>query len=81
MNKKYYYFGVRLQELVVNSTYAPRKREVVRWAPTAYDSAEAAAAAAAKAMVSRLGTSFFIQGFDRPMNILPDGTAKGFKEA
>lgn len=81
MNKKFFYFGVRLQELVVGTTGAPRRREVVRWAPAVYDSAESAATAAAKAMTTRLGVSFFVQGFERPLDITPDGISKGFKEA
>lgn len=80
MNKKYFYFGARLQELVVGTTGVPRKKDVVRWAPAVYDTMESACNAAAKAMATRPGVSFFAQGFDRPLDIQPDGISKGFKE-
>lgn len=80
MNKKYFYFGVRLQELVVGTTGAPRKRDIVRWNAVAYASAQEAATAACVKMSTHLGVSYFVQGFDRQLDIV-DGVSKGFKEA
>jgi hypothetical protein len=44
-----------------------------------YNSAVEAARAAANAMVTRLGVSFFVQGFDRELDIDNQGISKGFK--
>ena len=77
---KYFYFGVRYQELVVNATGAPRKREVTRFAPKVYPTINAAAEACAQAMISRPGKSFFVQGFERELNIDAMGESHGFKE-
>ena len=79
MEQKFFYFGVRMKEVVVDATSTPRQREVVRWAPKVYNSAAEAAAAAANAMVTRLGVSFFIQGFNRELDIDNQGVSKGFK--
>jgi hypothetical protein len=79
MNKKYFYFGVRLTEMVVGTTGAPRKREVVRWNATCYPTAQEAASAACVKMSTHLGVSYFVQGFDRQLDISSDGESKGFK--
>ena len=79
MEQKYFYFGVRVKEVAVSTTGLPRQKESVRWCPKVYASATEAAAACAAAMVTRLGISFFIQGFDKQLDIQPDGSCKGFK--
>lgn len=77
--KKYFYIGVRYEELVTSATGAPRKRATCRWNSTVYNTAEQAAAAAAGFMAKKLGMSFFVQGFDRPLRIV-DGISQGFEE-
>lgn len=80
MEQKYFYFGVRTKISSVDATGRMRSEMRTLWAPKVYNSATAAAAAAAKAMVTRLGVSFFIQGFDKPLAIQKDGTSAGFIE-
>lgn len=77
--KKYFYIGVRYEELVTSTTGVPRKRTAVRWNSTVYTSAIEAAQAAAGFMAQKLGMSFFVQGFEKPLGIV-DGQSKGFKE-
>ena len=79
MDKKFFYFGIRTKEVVVSATGAPRQREVALFAPKAYKSVAEACAAAAKAMESRLGVSFFVQGYDRELLIDATGHSIGFK--
>ena len=79
MEKKFYYFGVRMKEVVVDGTGAPRQREVARFAPRAYSNVADACSAAAKAMETRLGVSFFVQGFERELSIDSQGISHGFK--
>lgn len=79
MNAKYFYFGVRLTELVVGTTGTPRKREIVRWNNVAYATAIEAAQAAAVKMSTHLGVSYFIQGFEREL-VIENGESKGFKK-
>lgn len=79
MDKKFFYFGVRTKEVAVDATGTPRQREVALFAPTAYASAADACTAAAQAMKSRLGVSFFVQGYERELNIDSTGHLKGFK--
>ena len=79
MNKKFFYFGVRVKESSVSTTGTPRQREVALFAPKAYSSAAEACAAAAKAMESRLGVSFFVQGYEKELDIDSTGHCKGFK--
>jgi len=79
MEKKFYYFGVRVKESNVDATGTPRQREVALFAPKAYSNAAEACAAAARAMESRLGVSFFVQGYERELNIDATGHCTGFK--
>jgi hypothetical protein len=74
--KQYWYFGVRVKRSIPG---AQGMRSTTLWAPTVFESAEAAAQAAAKAMVTRPGINFFIQGFDNKLVIQPDGTSSGFE--
>lgn len=77
--KKCFYIGVRYDEFVTSATGAPRKRTACRWNSVVYPTAEQAATAAAGYMAKKLGMSFFIQGFDRPLKIV-DGISQGFME-
>lgn len=79
MNAKYWYFGVRLTELVVGTTGAPRKREIVRWHSTVFASALEAAQAAALKMSTHPGVSYFVQGFEREL-VIVDGVSQGCKK-
>ena len=79
MEKKFFYFGIRVKESSVSATGAPRQREVALFAPKEYGSAAEACAAAAAAMQTRLGVSFFVQGYDKPLDIDSTGHCKGFK--
>lgn len=74
--KQYWYFGIREKRSIPGQG----PRTVAIWAPRVYNSAAAAAQAVAAAIVSRPGKSFFIQCFDKPLDIQPDGTCVGFKE-
>lgn len=78
--KQFWYFGIRVKKSIANAA-GFRQQEVAIWAPRVYENAAAAAQAAAAAMQSRPGVSFFVQCFDRELNIQPDGTCTGFKEA
>ena len=77
---QYWYFGIRKKVSIVDATGRTRNVQQTLWAPTVYDDAANAAQACAKAMASRPGVSFFIQGFDRPLAIQKDGTSTGFIE-
>lgn len=77
--KKCFYIGVRYEEFVTGATGAPRKRTACRWNSVVYPTAKQAATAAAGYMAKKLGMSFFIQGFDRPLKIV-DGISQGFME-
>ena len=77
--KKFHYFGARMTEMVAGATGAPRKREKVVWFNKAYDTATEAAAAAASAMVKHPGVSYFVQSFDKQLEIDGFGQSKGFK--
>lgn len=79
MEKKFYYFGVRMKEVIVDGTGAPRQREAVRFAPKAYDSYEAMSAEKEKAERTRPGVSFFWQVFERELDIDSQGISHGFK--
>lgn len=79
MQQQYWYFGIRRKVSVVDATGRTRNVHQAIWAPTVYDTADKAAAAAAKAMVTRPGVSFFIQGFDRKLVIQPDGICTGYE--
>lgn len=80
MNQKYFYFGIRTTQEVVDATGRSRNEQVVRWAPKSYQSAAEAATAAANAMSTRLGLSFFVQGFEKELDIdAATGVSKGFK--
>lgn len=76
---QYWYFGIRKKVSIVDATGRTRNVQQTLWAPTVFESAEKAAAACAKAMLTRPGVSFFIQGFDRKLVIQPDGTSTGFE--
>lgn len=78
MNQKYWYFGIRRKVSMVDTTGNMRSEMRVLWAPTVFDSANNAAEACAKAMATRPGVSFFIQGFDQKLAIQKDGTSTGF---
>lgn len=78
MEQKYFYFGIRRKVSTLDANGRTRSEMRVIWAPRVYNSAKEAAAAAAEAMVTRLGVSFFIQGFDKPLAIQKDGTCTGF---
>lgn len=79
MEKKFYYFGVRMKEVVVDATGTSRQKEKAVFCPKVYASAAEACASAAKAMESRLGVSFFVQGFEKQLNIDAQGISHGFK--
>ena len=79
MEKKFYYFGVRVKEVAIDGTGAPRKREAAIFAPRAYASYEEMAAAKADAERTRPGVSFFWQVYDRQLDIDATGHCKGFK--
>lgn len=79
MQQQYWYFGVRKKVSIVDATGRTRNVNQTLWASTVYTSVTQAAQAAAKAMVTRPGVSFFIQGFDRKLSIQPDGTSTGFE--
>lgn len=76
---KFFYIGCRAQQAVTTSTGSTRKQLIVRWYSTVYQTAEQAAAACATMMPKHLGVSFFIQGFDKQLDIV-DGESKGFKK-
>lgn len=78
--KKYWYFGVRMQQSVVSTTGRVRNTQVVRWNNQVHSTPQEAAAAASVKMAAHPGLSYFIQGFDRELNIV-DGESKGFKAA
>jgi len=78
---QYWYFGIRKKVSIVDATGRTRNVQQTLWAPTIYESAEKAAEACAKAMTTRPGTSFFIQGFDKKLVIQPDGTSTGFESS
>ena len=78
--KKYWYYGVRTQQLCVGTTGRPRYTQVVRWHDEVYGTADAAANAAGKKMATHPGLSYFVQGFERQLEII-DGECKGFKTA
>lgn len=79
--KKYWYFGVRMQQSVVSTTGAVRHQQVVRWNANVYPSAQEAATAACVKMAAHPGISYFVQGFDCPLDIDASGESKGFKTA
>lgn len=78
MEQKYFYFGIRKKVSIVDATGRTRSEMRVIWAPKEFNSAKQAAEAAAEAMATRLGMSFFIQGFEKPLAIQKDGTCTGF---
>lgn len=78
MEQKYFYFGVRVKKSIVTATGSTRSVDQTLWAPTVFDTAADAANAAAKAMTTRLGVSFFVQGFDKKLAIQQDGTCTGY---
>lgn len=77
--QKYFYFGVRLEQLVVSATGASRKRQIVRWHKTVFGTIDEAAQAAAKKMITHPGVSYFVQGFERKLVIDENGESKGFE--
>lgn len=79
MDKKFYYFGVRMKEVVTGATGATRNVDVARFAPKAYPTYEEMQAAKAKAERTRPGVSFFWQVFERELNIDAQGISHGFK--
>lgn len=79
MQQQYWYFGVRKKVSIVDATGRTRNVNQTLWASSIHTTAAEAAEAAAKAMVTRPGVSFFIQGFDRKLAIQPDGTSTGFE--
>lgn len=79
MQQQYWYFGVRKKVSIVDATGRTRNVNQTLWAQKVHNSATEAAQAAAKAMISRPGVSFFIQGFDHKLAIQPDGTSTGFE--
>ena len=79
--KKYWYYGVRMQQAVVCATGSVRNTQVVRWHQRVFTSAQEAASAASLKMASHPGVSYFIQGFDRELDIDSSGESKGFKAA
>lgn len=76
---QYWYFGVRKKVSIVDATGRTRNVQKTLWSPTVYESAEKAVEACAKAMLTRPGMSFFIQGFDQRLVIQADGTSTGFE--
>ena len=78
MEQKFFYFGIRKKVSIVDANGRTRSEMRVVWAPKEYSSAKDAAAAAAEAMTTRLGVSFFVQGFEKPLAIQKDGTCTGF---
>lgn len=79
MQQHYWYFGIRKKVSIVTATGSTRNVQQTLWAPTVYNNANEAANAAAKAMLTRPGVSFFIQGFERKLAIQPDGQSTGFE--
>lgn len=79
MDKKYFYFGVRMKEVVIGTTGLPREKESAIWAPKSYTSKDEMMKDMLKAMSSRPGKSFFWQTFDRELDIDANGISKGFK--
>ena len=77
---QFWYLGARVKESSANAVGKIRQHDVARWVNTAFESADAAAAAAAPRMVKHPGTAYFIQGFDRKLVIDADGYSKGFEE-
>jgi len=77
--KKYFYIGCRMQQVVTTTTGNLRNRLTTRWNSTVYHTAEDAANACAAMMPKYLGVAFFVQGFDKPLNIV-DGESKGFAQ-
>ena len=78
--QKYWYYGVRMQQLCVDVTGRTQNVQVVRWHDEVYATKEEAAHACAPKMASHPGVSYFIQCFDRELNIV-DGESKGYKTA
>lgn len=77
---QYWYFGVRKKVSIVGADGRTRNVQQTLWSPKVYSNATDAAQAVAKAMTTRPGVSFFIQGFDRKLLIQPDGTSTGFEQ-
>lgn len=78
MEQKYFYFGVRVKVSNVGTDGRMRSEMRTVWAPKCYNNVTDAANAAAKAMQTRLGVSFFVQGFDKQLSIQADGTCTGY---
>lgn len=76
---QYWYFGIRKKVSIVDATSRLRSVYKTIWAPYVYSDAKTAAKAAADAMVTRPGISFFIQGFEQKLIIQPDGTCTGYE--
>lgn len=69
-----------MQQSVVDATGRIRNVQVVRWHNTAFATANDAAGVAAGKMATHPGVSYFIQSFDRELDIV-NGESKGFKAA
>lgn len=77
---QFWYLGARVKESSANANGRINHRDVARWVNTVFESADAAAAAAAPRMVKHPGVAYFIQGFERKLIIDADGYSKGFEE-
>lgn len=78
MEKKYWYYGVRMKRVIVTSTGRVIEKEDVRWHAAVYKTSDEAGDAAGKKMAKNPGLSYFCQGFDRLLNINEYGISEGF---
>lgn len=78
MEKKYWYYGVRMKKVIVTSTGRVIEKEDVRWHAAVYKTSDEASDAASKKMAKNPGLSYFCQGFDRLLKINEYGISEGF---
>lgn len=77
---QHWYLGARVKESSAAPSGTIRQKDVARWVNIVYNTAEAAAAAAPARMLKHPGVAYFIQGFDRKLNIDSEGYSHGFIE-
>ena len=77
--QKYWYFGVRKQQTVVDTAGNSRNEWIIVWGRNAYPTREAAIRANIEWWI-RHECDPIVRGFDKPLDIQPNGTSKGFKQ-
>lgn len=79
--EKYWYLGARVKESSAAPNGRIREHDIARYVPgVVYSSAKDAADAAPERMLKHPGVAYFIQGFDRKLNIDSEGYSHGFIE-